>query len=56
MLTDTANFRNPHYHKSTDTLDTLNLRFLEQVADAVTASVTAMLKDKSGTPEGTNGP
>ncbi|MBI5776398.1 MAG: M28 family peptidase, partial [Nitrospirae bacterium] len=38
MLTDTANFRNPNYHKSTDTLDTLNLRFLEQVADAVTAS------------------
>jgi aminopeptidase YwaD len=40
MLTDTANFRNPNYHKSTDTIDTLNLRFLEQVADAVTASVT----------------
>lgn len=38
MLTDTANFRNPNYHKPTDTLDTLNLRFLEQVADAVTAS------------------
>jgi Zn-dependent M28 family amino/carboxypeptidase len=38
MLTDTANFRNPNYHKSTDTLDTLNLGFLEQAADAVTAS------------------
>lgn len=38
MLTDTANFRNLNYHTSTDTLDTLNLGFLEQVADAVTAS------------------
>lgn len=24
MLTDTANFRNPHYHKPTDTIDTLD--------------------------------
>jgi aminopeptidase YwaD len=46
MLTDTANFRNPNYHRSTDTIDTLNLGFLEHVADAVTASVVSMLKDK----------
>ena len=46
MLTDTANFRNPNYHRSIDTIDTLNLRFLEQVADAATASVVAMLQDK----------
>jgi Zn-dependent M28 family amino/carboxypeptidase len=38
MLTDTANFRNPHYHKPTDTLDTLNLEFMENVAAAVTAA------------------
>ncbi len=38
MLTDTANFRNPHYHRPTDTLDTLNLEFMEQVAAAVTAA------------------
>ncbi|MDO8545824.1 MAG: M28 family peptidase [Nitrospirales bacterium] len=38
MLTDTANFRNPHYHRSTDNLDTLNLEFMEKVAQAVTAS------------------
>lgn len=25
MVTDTANFRNPHYHKATDTLETLDL-------------------------------
>ena len=38
MLTDTANFRNPHYHQPTDTLDTLDLAFMEQVAAAVTAA------------------
>jgi Zn-dependent M28 family amino/carboxypeptidase len=39
MLTDTANFRNPHYHKSTDTEHTLDFQFMEQVARSVTASV-----------------
>ena len=39
MLTDTADFRNPHYHRSTDTLDTLNLEFMEKVARAVIAAV-----------------
>ena len=38
MLTDTANFRNPNYHQPTDTLDTLNLGFMERVAQAVTAA------------------
>lgn len=36
MLTDTANFRNPHYHRETDTMDTLNLEFLSTVATTVT--------------------
>ena len=40
MLTDTANFRNPNYHRPTDTLDTLNLAFLERVAAGVTAAAT----------------
>ncbi|MEA5462157.1 M20/M25/M40 family metallo-hydrolase [Leptothoe sp. PORK10 BA2] len=31
MVTDTAELRNPHYHRSTDTLATLNLEFLTQV-------------------------
>lgn len=35
MLTDTANFRNPHYHRETDTMDTLNLEFLSHVATMV---------------------
>ena len=37
MLTDTANFRNPHYHRETDTVETLNVRFLVGVIDTVTA-------------------
>lgn len=39
MLTDTANFRNPNYHRPTDTIDTLNLDFMSAVADGVTAAV-----------------
>ncbi|MEW6245646.1 MAG: M28 family peptidase [Nitrospirota bacterium] len=38
MLTDTANFRNPHYHQPTDTIETVNMEFLSKVASAVTAS------------------
>jgi len=37
MLTDTAEFRSPHYHQPTDTLDTLNLPFAAQVCRAVAA-------------------
>ena len=39
MLTDTANFRNPNYHASTDTIETLDLGFMEKVAQTVTAAV-----------------
>jgi hypothetical protein len=39
MLTDTANFRNPHYHRPTDTLDTLNLDFMASVAEGLMAAV-----------------
>lgn len=48
MLTDTANFRNPHYHQPTDTFDTLNLEFMASVADGVTAAVLVLAR----TPEG----
>lgn len=36
MITDTANFRNPHYHEPTDTLDTLDMEFLGQTTRALT--------------------
>ena len=39
VLTDTANFRNPHYHRHTDTVDTLNLEFLSSVVTTVATTV-----------------
>ena len=39
MLTDTANFRNPHYHRPSDTLDTLNIEFLSAVSDIVVGCI-----------------
>jgi Zn-dependent M28 family amino/carboxypeptidase len=42
MLTDTANFRNPHYHQPTDTIETLNLAFLEGVIEVVVGSVVTL--------------
>ncbi len=35
MLTDTAEFRNPHYHRRTDTPDTLDYAFMAEIAKAV---------------------
>jgi Peptidase family M28 len=31
MWTDTAEFRNPHYHRASDTPDTLDYDFVSQV-------------------------
>jgi Zn-dependent M28 family amino/carboxypeptidase len=48
MLTDTTNFRNPHYHCASDTLDTLNLDFAARVgsiAGAYLAGVCGMLDE-----------
>lgn len=42
MLTDTADFRNPHYHRPSDTIETLNLNFMAKVADAVAAAVVEL--------------
>ncbi|MFY9269259.1 MAG: M20/M25/M40 family metallo-hydrolase [Candidatus Manganitrophaceae bacterium] len=39
MLTDTANLRNPHYHRETDQIETLDLSFITQVARALVAAV-----------------
>ena len=39
MLTDTAMFRNPNYHKSRDTHDTLDYDFMANVARCVTAFI-----------------
>jgi len=42
MLTDTANFRTPHYHQPTDILDTLNLPFATEVCRAGSGLVCNM--------------
>jgi Zn-dependent M28 family amino/carboxypeptidase len=35
MITDTAFFRNPHYHKSSDTMETLDLSFMAQLVESL---------------------
>lgn len=44
MITDTSFFRNPHYHTATDTIETLDLGFLENVTRGVYATVPRVLK------------
>jgi len=39
MLTDTTNFRSPHYHQPSDTLDTLNLAFATAVVRATAGTI-----------------
>lgn len=39
MLTDTAMLRNPHYHKSSDTRETLDLNFLTKVCQSLVAAL-----------------
>ncbi|MBI3087345.1 MAG: M20/M25/M40 family metallo-hydrolase [Candidatus Omnitrophica bacterium] len=45
LVTDTAFLRNPHYHQPTDTLDTLDLAFLERVCQGV---VNFVAEQRSG--------
>jgi Zn-dependent M28 family amino/carboxypeptidase len=47
MLTDTTNFRNPHYHRPTDTLETLNLEFAAKVCCASAGLVVDMARLRS---------
>lgn len=46
LVTDTANLRNPNYHKATDTLGTLDLEFAAEVTRAVAGAV-AQLADRA---------
>ena len=39
MLTDTAFLRNPHYHRPSDLLSTLDLEFLTRITQGVAAAV-----------------
>jgi aminopeptidase YwaD len=49
MLTDTAMFRNPHYHSHRDRYETLDFNFMTDVAKAV-VSATAFLLGMHGSP------
>ncbi len=53
MITDTANFRNPNYHKPSDTIETLDLSFATQVTQAALATalrVAGLASDPMPTP------
>ena len=39
MVTDTAMLRNPYYHKASDTIDTLDLDFLTNVCQSLSAAL-----------------
>lgn len=42
LITDTADLRNPNYHKPTDTLDTLDLDFLTRVCRGLQQAIALM--------------
>lgn len=42
LVTDTANLRNPHYHKPSDTLDTLDLDFLTRVCHGLMQGIKGL--------------
>lgn len=44
MITDTAYYRNPNYHKPTDTIDTLNFDKMQKVADGIVGYLKADLE------------
>jgi len=48
MITDTSFFRNPHYHRATDTVETLDLDFLEKVTRGLCAAVARMVSAARG--------
>ena len=49
MRTDTAFFHNPHYHQSTDTLETLGIELIRKNAEAAAKTLKALLqKNKWG--------
>lgn len=45
LVSDTANFRNPHYHQASDTLETIDPAFLVGSAQIVINAVTQMLQN-----------
>lgn len=44
MVTDTANFRNPHYHRSSDTVETINPEFFARSTQAIVDATIDLLQ------------
>jgi Zn-dependent M28 family amino/carboxypeptidase len=44
LITDTANFRNPHYHQPSDTIETLTLPFFNGAAQVIINAVARLLQ------------
>jgi aminopeptidase YwaD len=42
MITDTANMRNPHYHRDSDRTETLDLAFLTRVCRGITEGLSTL--------------
>jgi hypothetical protein len=45
LWTDTAEFRNPNYHRPTDTPETLDATFMRRVAQLLVATVASQTRD-----------
>lgn len=45
MVTDTSEWRNPHYHEATDTVETLDFERMAGVVEALEAGVWALVED-----------
>ena len=46
MRTDTAFFHNPHYHQSTDTLETLGIEYIRKNTETATKILKGLLQKK----------
>ena len=42
QVTDTANFRYPHYHQRTDTVDQLDFQRVADIIDATAATIRSL--------------
>jgi hypothetical protein len=42
LITDTSFLRNPHYHRPSDTIESLDLPFLAAVTEAVAAGLEGL--------------
>jgi hypothetical protein len=46
MITDTATFRNPHYHQKTDLPDTLDYERMAALVEALAATLRELARSR----------